>query len=327
MLFITTGKPFIQNLNSYYLDIERLIEHYQGELGSGGIHFRSAAAEAAVFFDENTIVNVILQDKDEMIDGIAARDRLIKSLETDNFSLAIYPIDPAKIFFWANLAKAENFYQEPAAELTDLEELIKKMSSVGLTGYIDAAFDERAENGVIFFYNGSIVGAVSSWDRDHRNGSKKNLAQLIALAKKTGGTFSVRRIAVADHQRADKTPPAGHKITPRLLYMIRDLLVIFENLVDKNKKIREDFDTLLKKKFIEKADRFDFLDPFAAEFKYHPDLVEFTGHASAARLLAGIWTCVLELAEDLEMADVLRKSLDKWGWQYAKELSTHGIDI
>ena len=59
MLFVPTEKQAIQNLNSYYLDIERLLEHYQGELGSGAIYFRSAVAEAVVFLDESDNIKVV----------------------------------------------------------------------------------------------------------------------------------------------------------------------------------------------------------------------------------------------------------------------------
>lgn len=327
MLFIASGKPCIQNLNSYYLDVERLIEHYQGEIGSGGIHFRSVSVEATVFFDESTILNVIFQDKTAMIDGKAARDRLIKNLETDNFTMAVHPIDPARIFFWANLAKAEPLLPDPAAELNDLQELIRKMSSIKLTGYIEAVFDDSKDSGAVFFNNGSIIGAASSWDRDNRSGSKQNLARLIDLAKNEAATFRVRRIDLSRHQDTADAPADGLQIPPPVLNMIRDLLVIFEKLVDNEDKIRLDFDTLLKKKFIEKADWYDFLDPFAGEFKYSPESAEFTGQASAAQLLKGIRSCVRELAEDLELTDALRQNLGKWARQYAGEISRYGINI
>ena len=194
MLFIPTEKQAIQNLNSYYLDIERLLEHYQGELGSGAIYFRSTVAEAVVFFDESDIINVVFEDKEILIDGKAARDRLIDALKNINFSVTVYQIDPGKVFFWANLPNAEDFYGNLTTEFTDLEGLIRKMNSVKLTGYIDVAFDGLTESGLIFFNNGSIVGAASSGDRDRRNGLRKNLERLIRLSKQSGGIFHVKKI-------------------------------------------------------------------------------------------------------------------------------------
>jgi len=52
MLIIPKEKPDIGNLNSYYLDIRKLIEHCQGELGSGAICFKGPGEEGAIFFDK-----------------------------------------------------------------------------------------------------------------------------------------------------------------------------------------------------------------------------------------------------------------------------------
>ena len=48
MLFIPMETPVLENLNSYYLNIERLIEHCQGALGPGGIHLKSATAKGVI---------------------------------------------------------------------------------------------------------------------------------------------------------------------------------------------------------------------------------------------------------------------------------------
>jgi hypothetical protein len=39
-------------------------------------------------------------------------------------------------------------------------------------------------------------------------------------------------------------------------------------MIRSNKNIKEDFETLLKKKFVDKAATYAFLDPFAGEFSY-----------------------------------------------------------
>ena len=40
MVIIPREKPIIENLNIYYLDVKKLLEHYQGEVGSGGVFFK-----------------------------------------------------------------------------------------------------------------------------------------------------------------------------------------------------------------------------------------------------------------------------------------------
>ena len=45
MIIVPKEEPAVENLNSYYLDIRKLIEHYQGEIGSACIHFEAPSAK------------------------------------------------------------------------------------------------------------------------------------------------------------------------------------------------------------------------------------------------------------------------------------------
>ena len=54
MVIIPKEKPIIENLNIYYLDVRKLLEHYQGEVGSGGIYFEGHTAEGVIFFDKDS---------------------------------------------------------------------------------------------------------------------------------------------------------------------------------------------------------------------------------------------------------------------------------
>ncbi len=37
-MLIPRERPYLEGLNSYYLQLEKFIEHLQGEIGSGGVH-------------------------------------------------------------------------------------------------------------------------------------------------------------------------------------------------------------------------------------------------------------------------------------------------
>ena len=68
MIIIPKEKPVIENLNSYYLDIKKLLEHCQGTTGSGGIHFVSPSSECVIFFDQDRIMNSTIQNKNRGAD-------------------------------------------------------------------------------------------------------------------------------------------------------------------------------------------------------------------------------------------------------------------
>ena len=63
MVIFPKINPVIEHLNSYYKNISRLLEHYQGELVSGVFHFRSTSSEGAIFFENNVVLEGIYSNK------------------------------------------------------------------------------------------------------------------------------------------------------------------------------------------------------------------------------------------------------------------------
>ncbi|MFC1811572.1 hypothetical protein ACFL03_02660 [Thermodesulfobacteriota bacterium] len=327
MIIIPKGKPVIQNLNSYYLDFDKLLEHYQGELGSGGIHFKSATAEGIVFFDENNILNGIFRDKENLVDGARAIDQITKSLSNSTFSVAVYKLDPDKIHFWANLQNMKEYYKNLSTEFTDLGGLVNKMRSERLTGYIEVFIEGGKESGLIFLNNGAIVGSSCSWEKGGLNNSEKNHETLIRKSRESGGIFNVNKISLTKKEKEIVPENREAERTSFLLDMIQELLNLFEKAVQGNKKIKTGFDTLLKRKFMEKVDEYDFLDPFAAEFQYAKGKAQYTGKADNEQLTRAIAVCVGELADELGMQYVLSKHLVDWTTRYSNEIKKLNLEF
>ena len=94
MLIIPKEKPVVENLNSFYLDVRRLFEHYQGELGSGAVHFKSPTVEAVVFFDKDDILNGFFQNGESGIEGKAVLTQVEEAAADHNFTVSIELITP-----------------------------------------------------------------------------------------------------------------------------------------------------------------------------------------------------------------------------------------
>jgi hypothetical protein len=328
MIILPKEKPVIEELNSYYVDIHKLFEHYQGEIGSGGIYFQSPGAEGALFFDQDELLNGCFQDKVGEMSGKEAIDRLTEAALDHNFIISVYQFDSEMVYFWANIPLAKRIYKDLSTEFTDLDGLIKKMGSEKLTGYIDVSIGKGNESGLIFFNDGICIGGSYSWGEGELSSSKESQHLLIKKTKKFGGIFHVSRIpmptaGVAKPSR--ETAPAENAAT--ILTIIGELLEAFENLVETNKRIKVDFGSLLKKKFIDNAEKYSFLDPFAAEFEYLNREIAFYGDASDRELATGVAACVVELAEDLGMLPRLRDKLGLWQGKYAEQIDKFGIRI
>ena len=92
MVIIPREKPVIENLNIYYIDVKKLLEHYQGEIGSGGVYFKCHVAEGVIFFDKDDMLNAFYKEKDLELFGSEAIDRIINDGGNYNFTVNVYKI-------------------------------------------------------------------------------------------------------------------------------------------------------------------------------------------------------------------------------------------
>lgn len=308
MVIIPKDKPVIENLNSYYVNMERLFEHYQGELGSGGFHLKSSLAEGAIFFDKDALLDGVLRDKNGERTGKEAVDLLMSGAAENNYAIGVYEIDPEKIYFWASIPAAKKIYKDLSTEFTDLEGLIKKMGAEKLTGFIEVSINGGQEGGVLFFHSGQSIGGSYTWENGGVDGSEENRTRLLKKTKEDGGIFHVSKISVRKKEKKPLTKPAPEEaLEGNVLQSLEALLVRFEEMVTNGRKSRSEFSILLRKKFVEMADRFAFLDPFAGEFEYADRKISFFGEAGDRDLTEGVVTAVVELAEDLEMLPNIRE--------------------
>jgi hypothetical protein len=347
MIIIPREKPVIEGLNSYYLHIEKLVEHYQGEVGTGSIYFRSLSAEAAVFFDEDNLLNSCYHDKKEELKGEDALDKIIENASANNFFVSIYHILPEQVYFWANLSNAAALYTDLTSDFTDLEALIVKMEAERLTGYIEVGLNQEAGGGLLFFYNGEVIGGSSGGSGGLLDRSVEYRDDLIERSRRAGGRFNVRKIVlekistiskpISASELASASNPAPRPPEPeprqpdrdlkRILEMLQALLSLSERVVNSNRKIKTDFENLLKQKFVEKADKYDFLDPFAGEFQYANGKLTFSGKASQKQLVISVVECVSEIIDGLGMIASFRKYFESWKKGFAEEIVDFDIEI
>jgi hypothetical protein len=336
MDIVPRGEPVATGLNSYYLKVKQLLEHYQGEIGSGGVFFTAAFGKGVLFFDQDEILSGYFQNRTEELSGQAAMDYLLDLPGHVNFSVSVYAIEPEDVYFWTSISSATIVYDNLSSEFTDMRALLRKLADERLTGYIDVAINNGEDRGMLFFQNGRIVGDSYSWTGEPDD-EARNL--LMEKTKSDGGVFRVFRIdpsrgvtatasAASESVTAtSETAPPEVAPTAEILPLLATLLYILERIVDAKKKIKVPFTTLLKKKFIEKADRYAFLDPFAAEFEYKDKRVHYHGDETPAVVIEAVITAVSEMAHELGVHTTLVKMLDPWYKKFADQIEQYQIRV
>lgn len=325
MIVFPSDHPVIENVNSYYVDIRKMFEHYQGELPAGVFHLKAPGVEGVIFFDENEAVNSIFQDRETVYSGREAFERLLAAGAENNFIIGVYEIALEKVFFWANLSKSKTIHTNLGTEFTDLEGLVKKMSSEKFNGYIDVSISGGSETAVILFEAGHILDVSCSWIGDGHGGSEERLELIIQKTRQSSGVLNVSEVDIPG--KTGKTEPASSPARGdgREYPMLEELLLIAENTIHSRKGHKVDFNTLFRKKCIANVDRYDFLDPFMAEFEYTGGRIVFSGGADDSRLAEGVVACVAEIAKDLGMAEDFRTATASWRSKWEDPLSR--IDV
>jgi len=325
MIVMPTDNPLFVDLNAYYLDVPKLIEHLQGQIGSGGLWFKSAAAEGAVFFDKDDLINAMMRTRDGVVLGTEAIAQLTAAGNRCNFNICVYRIGPAEVYFWAGIPVAEKIYKNLSAEFTDLGALVKKMGSERLTGYIDVLFDDGSRRGMIFLINGRVLGAAASWADAAACVTLNNQKEILQLAEKGAAAFNVCRIPVTGpHRRTDDGGPP-ESVSGETIAMLEEFLLLCETAIARKPSKDLDFNKLLKRKFVQKADIYAFLDPFAAEFEYDGRKIRFSGRATDQELSHGVIQSVLELIDERGLRKQSLKALGPWLERYGGVVDRLGL--
>ncbi len=201
------------------------------------------------------------------------------------------------------------------------------MNTENLTGFINVCLNEGNGGGVLFLNGGQVVGGSFSWGPIPIEGLQDAVDNLIAKSREQGATFFVYKIVPHNDRLKKRKQALGEKNSHHILSALGELLSIFEDVVNSNGRISRDFRTLLKKKFLEKADQFEFLDPFTGEFEYRDRKITFIGEATDEQLARGLIECVKELATELHVMPKLLGSLGHWYQQYKETLFRFGIRL
>jgi hypothetical protein len=323
MVIVPRGNPVFENLNSFYLDLSRLLEHCQGEMRSGALYLKSPNAEAALFFEAHELLGGAFENRDEKLSGKPAVERVLNLPPNENYQVSIYELAPEEAYYWSSVSNAKRIYEDLSTEFTDLEGLIKKMSSERLSGYIEISLNNKVDGGFLFLRNGQVVGGYYLWEKNF-NASKESQDLLLRKAKRTGGTFHVSKISV---EPKGAMGTSEREPAPEVIGALEELLRLLESFLISNQAVKGDFNTLLKKKFLTLVDDYAFLDPFAGEFQYSEGKIRFVSEAKNAELAKGLLVAVASLVQDQGLGAPFKSRLEGWLQNHRNKVSSLGISV
>ncbi|MCI5160585.1 MAG: hypothetical protein D3917_00875 [Candidatus Electrothrix sp. AX5] len=337
-MLLPREKPFLTGLNSYYLDIEKFIQHLQGEIGSGCLYCNSADQELLVYFDEYDIVRGVIQNNGEHARVSESLDHVLVSLQKKSFQVIIYYLDPDSIFFWGQMPAFRRAQNTLISAKVRLPDLIFRLSQKEFSGFIEITVDEKKDCAVLFFYEGQRCGGSYYWGTGGLSTSDADYNTLLGMLQKNGGAYSLGYFTSdqlspimevemkagvekdEEDQRLNEIIDKGNDIKPldkldkmpsELNQALNEFISVFvQIMISKKAKVEPLIN--LKLKFIDFAGIYPQLDPYKRLCEIEDDgTVTLAEEISEKDAAEGIIDCAWMVIEDNKLHKKFRAALQK----------------
>ncbi len=245
-------QTYQKNMNLYYMDLSKYFEYLKNEMYSGYVRIIVDDGEYLVFFNMGEIFRCLnlMQEKIKEVDSHA-----IFEFAGENYFLHAFALSEDLINYFANIFFNELQLKNLTTEFINIIKLLNKLRKEQLTGFVKINIVQSIEGRCyIYFKNGEIIGFSESWHKwvFENNRSKLN-AIINKIQKATFNVYEIVKSGSIDH----------NELFDQVVSFFEGYFKILEQAFDK-----DNFSVLLKKSSLSKADKYNFLDPFADEFEY-----------------------------------------------------------
>jgi hypothetical protein len=328
-MLIPKEKPYLSGLNSYYLYIDKFIEHLQGDIGSGCLYCRSIDQEILVYFDERDIVRGVIQQSGEHVQISESIEPVLQSLDIKNFEVNVYYLDSSSIFFWGQIPEFKRAKATLNSSDIPLEDLVYRLKQKRFSGFLDISLLKRNEGAILFFHQGERRGGSYSWGKGGLNPSDDEYNRLLGLLQSNAATYEIghfkskskKAVGTPDEQSADSDSPMYFS---NLNTAMEEFMAIFIQVT--RKKVKTDPLILLKQKFLDVMDQYPVLEPFNNFYDLKDDgSIEFAENAPREDIASAIVDAAWKVVEDNKLQKKFNATIKKWAYRSA--LEERGIEV
>lgn len=297
MMIFPKHDSIYQNLNSSFTNFGELLVDLKENSFTGIVQVSYWEYEGILLLDNGNIMNAVEDINGNKITGqIAVKNVTEKAKEKDG-AISVYSQNGEMITMLASVAKSELVYENLSTEFTSLDALITKLQNEDHTGYVEVVYSSDDQKGYIFLLAGRVIEAMLILRGDETSGAAVP-NRILELSKSTGAVFSVYKSAVEEALSESEMIKVSFNL-PQLLKVWGAVILAVESTADEMLG-KEEFLNTFKDTLIDKADKYPFLDPFAAKFQYKNGEVTFSGEVKknfSQSIAECLWATIETLAE------------------------------
>jgi len=269
-MIIPKGKPVHKELSSYFVDLGKLLEELKGNSFSGFIEMVGVKHEGEILLEGGAVANVRIRGDANLL-GRQHLGAILQIGRKENLLISTYQLPPEAVFFISRYLGSEKIHENISSEFTDPKKLLSRMENDPNDHFVEVTFQKNIGYGLLFVQDGQPVDALISLLGKDLIAGATAIKEIIEGSRDLGATFNVYR---ATEQEAEPTPAEVEITRDEVQAVMETLLNEFRKDFPADNKRGLDFNHLFRESCLELADKFPFLDPFAAEYTYQDGRLE-----------------------------------------------------
>jgi len=189
-MLIPQEKPHLEGLNSYYLQLDKFIEHLQGDIGTGAVYCASSSLEMLIFFGEEGVLSSTIKEKGGNVTVVRSFEIIRSHFYSGSFTVKVFYLDQNAIYYWAQMPAFQRAKARLRSTEIPLPDLIFRLRMKQFSGFIEVQLSKKAEGGVLFFHEGDRIGGSYTWGKGGMSTSNEDYNTLLSRVQSGEGIFT-----------------------------------------------------------------------------------------------------------------------------------------
>lgn len=332
-MIVPKEEPFLNGLNSYYLDTDKFIEHLQGEIGTGCVYFNSSGREILIYFDDIDVIRGVIQEPGQRAQVSPSMVPIFEAISQRNYLVSVTYLDPTAIFYWAQLPPFRRAKSKLSSSDLSLIELIKRLVQEEASCFLEVDFEGIDGSCILFFKDGEFTGASYSWGKGGLNTSRDEFKNFLHANQNKKAVFTIghfltdqqpEEISSTDGEILDSVSVEDQVFLSNLSTAMGEFFEMYIQTV--RKKAKAEPVDLLYQRIVVCADDYPFMDPFNPSFDYVDGAFTFAKDADREKTAKAVIDCAWDVIKENRLQKKFKAVLSKWSYKPSLEERNFLVD-
>ena len=325
-MLIPKEKPYMDGLNSFYLDTDKFVEHLQGEIGTGCVYFNSSGREILIYFDEMDIIRGVIQEPGQRAEVSPSMGPIFEAISERNYLVSVTYLDPNAVFYWAQMPPFKRSKSSLSTKDLPLVELMKRLIQKKVSCFLEVNFTDEDVSCILFFTGGEFTGASYSWGKGGLNPSRDDFKEFLNEYQQKPAVFGLGHFETDKKQEEAQgdTAAGGEGESVEDQVFLSNLSTVMGEFIElyvqtTKKKAKAEPVDLLYQRIVVRADEYPFMDPFNPPFDYAEGALTFSEGAERERTAKAIIDCAWDIVNEHKLQKKFKTVLAKWSYKSSLE--------